>query len=101
MGILRRPRRPESYYRSRRDDLAAGVTIASGIFAALLRGAQYWLLIVRGVRRLDPARGLWAFIWVVIKAALLGALSGYAVGWIVGFVWERWHRRRRARRAAL
>ena len=101
MGIFRRPRRPESFYRSRREDFAAGVTIASGIVAGLLRGAQYWLLIVRGVRRLDPARGLWAFMWVVIKAALLGALYGYVVGWIVGFLWERWHRRRRARRTAV
>ena len=100
MRTLRRPRRPESYYRSRRDDFAAGVAIGSGIFAALLRGAQYWLLIVRGVRRLDPAHGLWAFMWIVIKAALAGGLGGYAIGWIVGFFWERWHRRRRARRMA-
>lgn len=98
MRIRRRPRRPESYYASRREDFAAGVTIASGIFFALLRGAQYWLLIVRGVRRLNPARGLWTFMWVVIKAALVGALGGYVIGWIVGFLWERWHRRRRARR---
>jgi len=96
-----RPRRPESYYRSRRDDFTAGFTIASGIFAALLRGAQYWLLIVRGVRRLDPARGLWAFIWVVLKGAFAGALVGFAIGWLLGFLWEHWHRRRRARRATL
>ena len=95
-----RPRRPESYYRSRRDDVTAGLTIAAGIFAALMRGAQYWLLIVRGVRRLDAARGLWAFMWVVVKAAFVGALSGFAVGWTLGFLWEHWHRRRRARRTA-
>ena len=96
-----RPRRPESYYRRRRDDFTAGLAITAGIFAALMRGAQYWLLIVRGVRRLDPARGLWAFMWVVVKAAAVGALVGFALGWTLGFVWEHWHRRRRARRAAL
>ncbi|HKW48191.1 MAG TPA: hypothetical protein VJN70_12130 [Gemmatimonadaceae bacterium] len=96
-----RQRRPESYYRSRRDDFAAGLTIAAGIFAALMRGAQYWLLIVRGVRRLDPARGLWMFIWVVVKAAFVGAVIGFAIGWMLGFLWEHWHRRRRARRATL
>ena len=95
-----RPRRPESYYRGRRDDFTAGLTIAAGIFAALMRGARYWLFIVRGVRRLDPARGLFAFIWVVLKAAAVGALAGFAIGWTLGFLWEHWHRRRRARRAA-
>ena len=94
-----RPRRPESYYRSRREDFTAGLTITVAIFAALMRGAQYWLLIVRGVRRLDPARGLWAFIWVVVKAAVVGALVGFAIGWTLAFLWEHWHRRRRTRRA--
>jgi hypothetical protein len=94
-----RPRRPESYYHGRRDDFTAGMTIAAGIFAALARGAQQWLLIVRGVRRLDPARGLFAFMWVVVKAACVGALIGFAIGWMLGFLWEVWHRRRRARRS--
>ena len=98
--LPRRPRRPESYYQTRRDDFAAGMAIGAGILAALTRGAQYWLLIVRGVRRLDPARGLWAFMWVVLKAAFIGALIGFALGWIAGFFWERWHRWRRARRHA-
>ena len=98
--LTRRPRRPESYYERRRDDLAAGTAIAAGILAALTRGAQYWLLIVRGVRRLDPARGLFAFMLVVVKAALVGALVGFALGWVAGFFWERWHRWRRARRHA-
>lgn len=96
--LLRRSRRPESYYRVRRDDLTAGVTIAAGILTALSAGAHQWLLIVRGVRRLDPARGLFAFIWVVVKAALVGALVGFAIGWTAGLIWELWHRRRRARR---
>jgi membrane associated rhomboid family serine protease len=94
----RRPRRPESYYRSRREDFAAGLAITGGIFAALLRAVHQWLLIVRGVRRLDPAHGLLAFMWVVGKAACLGAAVGFAAGWLLGFLWERWHRRRRARR---
>jgi len=101
MRFVRRPRRPETYYRSRREDFTAGLTIAGAILLALLRGAEYWLLIVRGVRRLDPARGLWAFMWVVVKAALVGALCGYVLGWILGFLWEHWHRRRRARRMAV
>ena len=93
----RRLRRPESYYRPRRDDFAAGTAIAAGILAALTRGAQHWLLIVRGVRHLDPARGLFAFLLVVVKAAIVGAIVGFALGWIAGFLWERWHRWRRAR----
>jgi len=76
------------------------VTIAAGIFAALARGARQWLLIVRGVRRLDAAHGLFAFMWVVVKAAFVGAVVGFIVGWTLGFLWEHWHRRRRARRAA-
>lgn len=96
--MRRQPRRPESYYQPRRDDFAAGTAIAAGILAALARGAQQWLLIVRGVRRLDPARGLFAFMWVVVKAALVGALVGFILGWMSGFLWERWHRWRRARR---
>jgi membrane protein DedA with SNARE-associated domain len=96
--FFRRPRRPESYYRARREDFTAGVTIGVGLFVALVQGARYWLLIVRGVRRLRPAAGLWAFMWVVIKAALVGALCGYILGWMLGFIWEHWHRRRRARR---
>jgi hypothetical protein len=96
--LRRRPVRPETYYAPRREDFTAGVTIAGGILAALWRGAHQWLLIVRGVRRLDPAHGLWWFIWVVLKAALVGALCGYGIGWLSGYVWERWHRRRRARR---
>lgn len=96
--MARRARQPESYYRPRRDDFAAGTAIAAGIMVALVRGAQQWLLIVRGVRRLDPARGLFNFMWVVVKAAVVGALVGFALGWIAGFLWERWHRWRRARR---
>ena len=96
--LLKRGRRPESYYRVRRDDFTAGVTIAGGILTALSEGAHQWFLIVRGVRRLDPARGLFAFMWVVIKAACVGALIGFAIGWTLAFLWELWHRRRRARR---
>lgn len=91
-------RKPESYYRPKRDDFAAGMTIAFAIFAALVRGAQQWMLIVRGVRRLDPARGLWMYMWLVLKAACVGAIVGYVLGWTLGFLWERWHRRRRVRR---
>ena len=93
-----RQRRPESYYRARRDDFTAGVTIGAGILSALSAGAHEWFLIVRGVRRLDPARGLFAFMWVVTKAAIVGALVGFAIGWTIGLLWELWHRRRRARR---
>ena len=96
----RRPRTPESYYRPRRNDLTAGFAIGAGIFLALAQGARTWLLIVRGVRRMSPAHGLLSFMLVVVEAAAAGALLGSAVGWTIGFVWERWHRRRRARRAA-
>ena len=102
MRILPRlERRPESYYRPRREDFTAGMTIAAAILAALARGAQQWLLIVRGVRRLDPARGLFAYIWVVTKAACVGALIGFLIGWTLGLLWELWHRRRRARRSTV
>src|SRR3954452_5034319 len=100
IGMPRRPRRPESYYQTRRDDFAAGAAIAAGIMAALTGRAQYWLLIVRGVRRLDPARGLFVVMWVVVKAAIVGALVRFALGWVAGFCGERWQRWRRARRHA-
>ena len=98
MLTRRRPRRPESYYSPKRADLTAGVAISAAIGAALYRGVHRWLLIVRGVRRLDPAHGLWLFLWEVIRAAIIGAVVGAAIGWTLGFVWERWHRWRRARR---
>jgi hypothetical protein len=93
-----RVRRPETYYGRRRDDLTAGFAIGAGIFVALLQGARTWLLIVRGVRRHDPARGLWNFMLVVVEAAVLGAFVGAVIGWLAGFLWERWHRWRRFRR---
>lgn len=90
---------PESYYRPRRDDLTAGFAIGLGILFALGQGARTWLLILRGVRRLNPAHGLWNFMLVVVEAAAIGALIGGAIGWLFGFAWERWHRWRRARRS--
>lgn len=100
-GTFRRRhgRPPENYYARPRDDLTAGFAIGLGILAALAQGARTWLLIVRGVRRLDPARGLWNFMVVVVEAAIIGALVGAAIGWLLGFTWERWHRWRRARRS--
>lgn len=95
-----RVRRPESYYRPRRDDLTAGFAIAAGVFLAFAQGARSWLLIVRGVRRMNPAHGLLGFMLVVVEAAAVGALLGAGIGWMIGFGWERWHRRRRARRPA-
>ena len=94
--ITRRPRAPESFYRPRRNDLAAGFAIGTGILLALAQGARTWLLIVRGVRRLDPARGLWNFMVVVVEAAVVGAVAGALIGWAIGLAWERWHRARRA-----
>lgn len=93
-----RGRAPESYYHPRRADLTAGFAIGTAIFLALAQGARTWLLIVRGLRRHTPARGLWNFMLVVVEAAVLGAIIGAALGWTIGFVWERWHRARRARR---
>lgn len=93
-----RARRPETYYGRRRDDLTAGFAIAAGIFLALLQSARSWLLIVHGVRRLDPARGLWHFTLGVVEAAVVGAFVGALIGWVAGFSWERWHRWRRLRR---
>jgi membrane protein YqaA with SNARE-associated domain len=49
---------------------------------------------------MNPAHGLLGFMLVVVEAAAVGALLGAGIGWMIGFGWERWHRRRRARRPA-
>jgi membrane associated rhomboid family serine protease len=103
MSLLtgRRVRAPETFYGARRDDLTAGFAIGVGILAGLAEGARTWLWIVRGVRRFDPAHGLLNFMMVVVEAAALGAIGGAVIGWAIGFAWERWHRRRRARRSSV
>lgn len=90
--------RPETYYAPRRRTIAESCIVAGGLLGGLWRGASTWLLLLRGLRRRNAAGGLFDLEWSVVKGAVFGALAGAAVGWIVGVAWERWHRRRRARR---
>jgi len=70
----------------------------SGVVGAFYAGATQWALLS------DPE---YSFAWSFAKyegAVALGALIfatiGGTIGWGSGAIWERWHRRRRARREA-
>jgi len=91
-------RAPESYYEPRRRDFAAGCAVTGGVFTALYFGVSRWVVLLKGVRRLDPTKGLGGLELAVLRGALLGAFVGGATGWLAGLFWERWHRRRRAGR---
>src|SRR5262245_15446787 len=88
--------RPESFYRPRRANVVAGCAIALGLLLGLYQMATQWILLLRGVRRLEPARGLFGLELAIIKGIVLGAACGAALGWAIGAIWEYRHRRRRA-----
>lgn len=85
----------ESYYRTRRADLAATLTVLGGVTLALYAGTAKVLRLVNGLRRDDPAYGLSDYMVEVIKAAIIGAVLGALVAELAGRVWERRHRARR------
>lgn len=90
---------PETFYAPRRRTITESCIVAGGLLGGLWRGASTWLLLLHGIRRRNVAGGLFALEWSVVKGAVFGALVGAALGWVIGLIWERWHRRRRARRA--
>jgi hypothetical protein len=88
--------RPESFYRPRRANLLAGSAIGLGLLAGLYQMATQWIRLLVGVRRLEPARGLFDLELAIVKGIVFGAICGAALGWAMGAVWEHRHRRRRA-----
>lgn len=87
--------RPESFYKPRRANLLAGCAIGLGLLAGLYQMATQWILLLRGVRRLEPARGLLGLELAIVKGVVIGAACGAVLGWVIGAVWEHRHRRRR------
>ena len=88
--------RPESFYRPRRANLLAGCAIGLGLLTGLYQMITQWIRLLVGVRRLEPARGLFDLELAIVKGVVLGAACGAAIGWAIGAVWEYRHRRRRA-----
>jgi SAM-dependent methyltransferase len=93
----RRPT-PESWYEPRRHDLTTGIAVVAGVIGAFYAGATRWEVLS------DPD---YSFAWSFAKyEAIVGfgavafAAAGAAIGWVSGELWERWHRRRRAKREA-
>lgn len=84
----------ESYYRTRRSDLTAVMTVCAGLIGALYAGVTEVMRLV-GVRALGPAVSLSDYMVEVIFAAAVGAVAGAMVSWPVGAMWERWHRAQR------
>jgi hypothetical protein len=65
------------------------------LLVGLYQMATQWIFLLRGVRRLEPARGLLGLELAIVKGVVLGAVCGAAIGWAIGAVWEHQHRRRR------
>jgi hypothetical protein len=90
----------ESFYRTRRSNLRATLTVFAGLAAALYQGATQIRRLVFGIRILDPAFGLSDYMVQVIVGAAVGAIIGALVAWPIGYLWERWHRAHRSSQPA-
>jgi len=92
--IFRSRREPESYYQPRRQDFTTGCIVISGVVGAFYAGATRWELMS------DPnssfSSGFARYQGAVALGAIGFALAGGATGWVLGYLWERWHRGRRA-----
>ncbi|MGH7676849.1 MAG: hypothetical protein ACRENU_00200 [Gemmatimonadaceae bacterium] len=85
----------ESYYRTRRSNLQATLTVAFGLGYAVYAGVTQWTRLAHGLGALEPAFAMSDYQYEIIKAAALGAVAGVIVAKLAGYVWERWHRARR------
>lgn len=94
----RRGLEPESYYRPRRRDFTSGCAILAGVTGAFYAGATQWVLLSEAESNFVV--GFAKYQGAVALGAATFAAAGGAVGWTLGFLWERWHRRRRARHDA-
>ena len=83
------------YYQPRRAALVQGGAVLGGVAGALWWGVQSWVLLFAGMRRHQPARGLWDFEMSVLVGALAGGVVGATLGLITGHLWEQWHRHQR------
>ena len=85
----------ESFYRTRRSNFSATLTVAFGLASAVYAGVINWTRLAHGLGALEPAFAMSDYQVEIIKAAVLGAITGALVAWLLGYVWERWHRARR------
>ena len=85
----------ESYYRTRRSNLQATLTVLFGLAYALHAGVTHWTRLAHGLGALEPAFAMSDYQFEIIKAAALGAVAGALVAKLAGYLWERWHRARR------
>ncbi|HEY3258132.1 MAG TPA: hypothetical protein VGJ64_04700 [Gemmatimonadaceae bacterium] len=58
-----------------------------------------WPLLTAEIDRGNFVLGLWYFFGLVSVAAVSMGIVGLGAGFILGWVWERYHRYRRGRRA--
>lgn len=96
-SVLRRPRKPESFFATRRQLIRETCTVIGGITGGLVRGALSWLLLAEGIDRGHAARGLWSLEVAVVQGAIVGALGGALAGWLAGLAWQwgyQWWRHR-------
>jgi hypothetical protein len=85
----------ESFYRTRRSNLRATMTVTAGVASALYAGVTEWVRLAHGLGALEPAFGMSDYQFEIIKAATLGAIAGALLSWPLGSAWERWHRAHR------
>ena len=90
-----------TFYAPRREGISSAFTLIGGMAGAMWWGATAWLVLVRGIERKAPARGLVNLEMSVVVGILAGGLAGAALGLAVGEAWERAHRHRRVARSPL
>jgi hypothetical protein len=87
-----------NFYAPRPEALTNGFTVACGVLVSLWWAAATWSVVLGGMRRNVPGRGLADFEVAAIVGAISGGFLGAVLGLAVGQVWESRHRRARLQR---
>ena len=85
----------ESFYRTKRSEMSATLTVLFGLGYALYAGVTQWTRLAHGLGALEPTFAMSDYQYEIIKAAALGAVAGALFARLAGYLWERWHRARR------